>query len=835
MVRSSSSCFKVLACGRDSVDIDDFDTTESKESTDKRGWSFRKRSGRHRVLSNTVISETPSTENKESSVSTIITSIPQPNLTVPEKVSIRPSANEKPELSTALHSRETDPSIATESACKIDPNLEESVAVVIQAAIRGYLAQRTLLKLKNVVKLQAAVRGHLVRRQAVGTLRCVQAIVKMQALVRARRARLLVGSVNEKTEQTVKPLGKEDLGTKPIQSNSSTKKLLSNGFTRQLWESAPKTKPILIKCDTSKSNSAWNWLERWMSASPSELPHSDKPEGPESQEQGENIKATAAEAGAAPPAEVISVIADLKSNSTETVVAVDNEKSLITYDADDFDFQTGHPNCPSKRDDLDQPHIEDVDLGKSQNADNLGFQGSHSNCSSIKDNHDQPRVEDMGLGKLQEASSRIDLLPNQTENQSCVTSQTVLNSVSEKAELNSEQPKCTAERVASEQLETENKKIVFGSMKVSNPAFIAVKSKFEELSSSEASCRSISSINQDLGTESKLDNRPCPEDSVTKTKESSLTENSISHDSKVQVWSSEYGTKLSFSSTLDSPNISEVGGGELEHEAKVAEKGDDDVNSAAGNVHKLGTPGLEAKIFSTMIPTYMSQDASGLPGKAEDVNGESNDPVVAIDSPGLEQQPDRSVSDVQVQMDSIMDQQASKSSPEGSPRSHMTASESHGTPSSQVSIKAKRDKLDRSGSNHRMSQKTSKRSPSNQNDSGVSSTEQLSKDSKNGKRHNAFGSARSDPIDQERRDSSSSNSLPSYMQATESARAKAQQAHNSPRSSPDVQDKDIYIKKRHSLPSSNGKQGSPRMQRSTSQQGVKGNGTQSPHDRKWQR
>lgn len=51
-------------------------------------------------------------------------------------------------------------------------------------------AQRSLLKHKNVVKLQAAVRGHLVRSHAVGTLRCVQAIVKMQALVRARRARL---------------------------------------------------------------------------------------------------------------------------------------------------------------------------------------------------------------------------------------------------------------------------------------------------------------------------------------------------------------------------------------------------------------------------------------------------------------------------------------------------------------------------------------------------------------------------------------------------------------------------------------------------------------------
>lgn len=42
------------------------------------------------------------------------------------------------------------------------------------------------LKQKNIIKLQAALRGYLVRRDAVGTLQCFQAIVKMQALVRAR-------------------------------------------------------------------------------------------------------------------------------------------------------------------------------------------------------------------------------------------------------------------------------------------------------------------------------------------------------------------------------------------------------------------------------------------------------------------------------------------------------------------------------------------------------------------------------------------------------------------------------------------------------------------------
>lgn len=47
-----------------------------------------------------------------------------------------------------------------------------------------------LLKQKNVIKLQAAIRGHLVRRHAVGTLRCVLAIIKMQGLIRARHTRL---------------------------------------------------------------------------------------------------------------------------------------------------------------------------------------------------------------------------------------------------------------------------------------------------------------------------------------------------------------------------------------------------------------------------------------------------------------------------------------------------------------------------------------------------------------------------------------------------------------------------------------------------------------------
>jgi len=100
-------------------------------------------------------------------------------------------------------------------------------------------------------------------------------------------------------------------------------------------------------------------------------------------------------------------------------------------------------------------------------------------------------------------------------------------------------------------------------------------------------------------------------------------------------------------------------------------------------------------------------------------------------------------------------------------------------------------------------------------------------------RRNSFGSQSSE-IEVEGRDShshsrssGSSNCIPSYMQVTESARAKA--LNSSPRLSPDVQGKEAaYMKKRHSMPGAiglNGRHGSPRVKSSSpqSQQTTKGN------------
>ncbi|OMO87455.1 IQ motif, EF-hand binding site [Corchorus capsularis] len=794
----------------------------SKRSSDKKVWSFRKRSERHRVLSNTVIQETPS-GLKESPESAAF-NFQQPDVSIaPEKTSTVQYTEEKPQLQTPKeyieekfqllapkecteeksqlptpieHTEEKSQSLTPEDTKAPEPvaaatndteddaKLDESAVVIIQTAIRGFLARKELGKLKNLVKLQAAVRGHLVRRHAVGTLRCVQAIVKMQVLVRARRARLSQeGSYAEE-----KLDGKHHKDRQSLQessanaTNTSIEKLLSNRFARQLMNSTPKTKPINIKCDSSKPNSAWSWLERWMSLSPAEKTTADLPIEQPEKEKSDNCDSLV---DATSPSQAICESNEPKSDVRETLVSSESEENLITYDAANFKFEAYQATSPAVTDDLEQPQIDNI---------------STSDLKEIS----------------QEISSQDQTM------QSDAQSQTEVSCHSHKPEMESEQPKRSMKRLASEQLETEGNKFVYGSRKASNPAFIAAQTKFEELSSAVNSSKSVNSSQQNVVVESNMDTASSGADTASRSKELSITENPVLINWRVQHGGSECGTELSVTSTLDSPDRSEVGTAEYEQALKVSEQ---------ENCSSNGAKDLDVKENDTMaIPVPNSSlSVADIPEKLDDAKVESAHSVI-VDSSEVEQKPLKNTSDTQREQDSVTVNLSYRSSPEASPRSHLTVPESQGTPSSQVSVKPKKKKTEKSNQKRKsLSASKGSSSPSTPaHDSGArNSMEKLPKDQKNEKRRNSFGSTKPEN-DQEPRDSNSSSSLPHFMQATESARAKLN-ANNSPRSSPDVQDRDIYIKKRHSLPGANGRQGSPRIQRtSPAQQGAKGNGTNPP-------
>jgi hypothetical protein len=574
------SCFKIITCAGDGHDLD---SPKGKGSFDKRGWSFRKKSSKNQAINNTVILEAPPVSNNQISQSTPFNFDSDPNSTIEEKIPIIESTNDITNLSTPVSPTLSEIAAVTKEDDNV-VNPDDSV-IIIQTGVRRFLAEVEVLKQKNIVKLQAAVRGHLVRRHAVGTLRCVLAIVRMQALVRTHQQSKLPQKRNHRTQRP---------------TYVSIERLLSNKFAKQLLESTPRDKSINIKCDPSRSDTAWKWLERWMAVSPG-------------LEQSPNL--------------------------------VDNH---------DIKNQVGT---------IATSGIEDQNLAHREKSEFHPIQTTES------------------------------------------------ESVSDKPGL------------VAEQSETEGRKSTSLSRKSSNPAFIAAQSKFEELTSARANKDSEAELLQSI---SKL----------------------------IQIGSSECGTELSVTSTLDSPDQSEIEPKKIEIEAEV-------------------------------------------------------EPTSSI-----------------------------KNEESASPRSHLTVFESQGTPSSQLSTKARKPRDHKKpgsnpNSNSNPKRKSlsgaSKKSPINVSQDSSGNSFEIT-----GKRRISLGSPRTDGEQQEPlRDFSS---LPSYMQATESAKAKALANNSSPRSSPDVQGKEFLIKKRHSLPVSNGRQESPRIQRSMSQahQTVKGNGSNS-QEKKWQR
>ncbi|CAL1355657.1 unnamed protein product [Linum trigynum] len=766
----SNSCFKIITCGSDSAaDKDDIDiqAPENKGSSDKRGWSFRKRSDRHRVLSNNVTSEPPSTANKESIEPASLSYRQQDAPSVPEKISVAECIDEKPALPVPVEEKTSKTITLDQDEKEADTHVEDSVVIILQSAVRAFMAKKEFVRLKSVVKLQAVVRGHLVRQRAVGTLRCVQAITKMQVLVRARHARNRESNIDNGKAGKIassKSSKKELSISKPTITYTSLEKLLSNRFARQLIGSTPKSRPINIKCDPLRPNSSWVWLERWMSASSVEpTPKSEPTPKPKSfpekvEEEKQEEHAVVSESSL--------VVEDSRSHIEEAVSSFENEENLIAYDAND-------------------PKLE----------------ACQASTHPAGDNSEQPQGSvDITYDDVKEAS--IDSSSRQ--------SQTLQSDVQVQPTQEFEQPeppkRSSMKRLASDELETEGNKFVYGSRKVSNPAFVAAQSKFEHgLGPATDSNKRHSRVLQDAGHELKPE-KASSEEILSVTKEPRTAEHSATHLSTVQYGDSECGTELSVTSTLDSPDISEVGAAELEHRQEG--------KTSVEETHSSSVIKNAGEEFKDASEDPLPSPSNPVVTQSEELDGVKSEAIInSVHSPEVEVE---------------REQEEAERLPEAaSPtKSQITIQgEAQGTPASQVSV-TKSEKRDRRASS---TQKRKSLSAGNKKSAPSPQSE-----SNSGKRRSSFGSPRRDDTtttnDQEPRPSnSSSSSVPRFMQVTESARAKLQANNSSPRSSPDVNDRE-YIKKRHSLPGANGRHGSPRIQRTSSQ-----SQPAAKNEKKWQR
>ncbi|KAJ1273315.1 hypothetical protein BS78_06G270800 [Paspalum vaginatum] len=671
--------------------------------------------------------------------------------------------------STGLKQEET-ASLVERSSADTEEDHLESEATGLQLGSEACIAKEEPLNQKDLVKLQAVIRGHLVRKQAAESLQCLLAIVKIQGLIRARQAQQSSGKIQDTVV------------------HSSGEKLFRNGFALKLMDNIPTSKSIHIKCDPSESDVTWEWMERWTALIPPIIVQ-QLPEHKENSElMGENVKEDAEHEDG-----IVPLGSDLPFPK---MVSDDVKETLEASDSSDLEEAPASmpdeapASMPDESSQVEIKHDPESELIEKTNVDaeKVTDQKSENAADGFLMSSDQQSTQ-------ADASREPSLLPEKSESLNEDSSDT----------YNSEQA-----------LELEGKRSV--ARKSCNPAFAAAQLKFEELSTNSTASGSSSSPHLDGASKSRVHTPRSQEDYTSKEdNDMGIPESSVGHDTKMVIAASECGTEISISSTLDSPDRSEGDGGEIVLEIGALENR----NYVSDQVDK-DTSIVHSEVKDT--PEVESQ-----PQKEVEQNGHVADPEVeAQPQKELVQEPhvEPKKSDLHEHLEKSVESYAT---PGGTPVSRATIPESHGTPSSEVSVNTKKSRSKKPKSH---ASKRSLASPGSDS-VGRSSTDNFSKESRHARRENSSKAAKSDLVDQEPR-ISNSNSLPSYMQFTESARAKAS-ANASPKMSPDVQDNP---RKRHSLPMTNGKHdSSPRMQRSSSQaqQNVKSNGaaTHNPSDKRW--
>lgn len=170
----------------------------------------------------------------------------------------------------------------------INKSKEEKAATLIQSYYRGYLARCALRALRGLVKLQALVRGHNVRKQAQMTMRCMQALVRVQSKVRARRLQLVQEKLQSKLTQVKLRSNREDQHknkrlfkkqdtegwdnrTQSIEKILEITRRKQHAYAykqRQKWLHSDPDDEDFFCNEHENPTRGWNWLERWMASEP---------------------------------------------------------------------------------------------------------------------------------------------------------------------------------------------------------------------------------------------------------------------------------------------------------------------------------------------------------------------------------------------------------------------------------------------------------------------------------------------------------------------------------------------------------------------------------------
>ncbi|KAK8576504.1 hypothetical protein V6N13_032425 [Hibiscus sabdariffa] len=225
---------------RSSTRRDDNDGEEEEKKRGKRRWIFMKPSHHETVIHHSearTITTTTSTA-KAATISETSTLNTVPEAAEAEQrhaiaVAIATTAAAQAAVATAQAAvqavRLTTPSVFVS---------QHFSAIVIQTAFRGHLARRALRALKGLVKLQALVRGHNVRKRANITLRCMEAMVRVQARMCSQRKKL---SAHEGSTGSVFTDPNSILSTNLVDRNPICREESCNVDDWIQWDEQPKT------------------------------------------------------------------------------------------------------------------------------------------------------------------------------------------------------------------------------------------------------------------------------------------------------------------------------------------------------------------------------------------------------------------------------------------------------------------------------------------------------------------------------------------------------------------------------------------------------------------